>query len=61
MQIEKRAFTIIEFCQAYGVSRAKLYLLWAEAVGPRRTRIGVRVYILVADADAWIAGHREVA
>jgi len=59
MAVEKRAYSIPEFCEAYSISRAKVYLTWAEGVGPTRTKIGARVVILVTDAEQWIAGHRE--
>ena len=52
--------TICEFCQRYRISRAKLYNCWSSpSCGPKRTRVGRRVYIRLQDAEEWLLGHRE--
>jgi hypothetical protein len=50
----KKAYTLMEFCETYRVSRSELYKLWARGAGPRHKRIGLRkIIILVEDAEAW--------
>jgi hypothetical protein len=56
MDVERAVWTVAEFCKAYSLSHSKLYLLWAEGCGPRKFRVGARVYIRVEDAADWARG-----
>lgn len=49
----KRAYTIRQFCDAYGISRAFLYELWKEGQGPKRFKVGARVLISDVAALEW--------
>jgi hypothetical protein len=53
------SLTILEFCRAEKVSRAKLYLLWAEGMGPRTFNIGSHKRISYAAQRAAVAMLRE--
>lgn len=48
-------FTIRTFCEAHHISAAKFHELVAEGRGPRRMRVGRRVYITVEAAAEWRA------
>lgn len=47
------SLTIAEFCAAEKVSRAKLYLLWAERKGPRTFNIGTKRLISAEARQEW--------
>src|SRR5262252_1959111 len=47
------AFTVLEFCQAFGISVALLYKLWAQGQGPDRMMVGSRTLISEVAADKW--------
>jgi hypothetical protein len=49
----RRAFTVNEFCDAYRISRSKLYLLWKDGAGPIRKAIGAKTIITVEAAEQW--------
>jgi len=49
----KQAFSINEFCQNYGFSRAKFYLLLNEGRAPKIMKIGRRSLISREAADRW--------
>ncbi|QDM33523.1 hypothetical protein FNL55_20910 [Tardiphaga sp. vice352] len=57
--MDKLAFTIPEFCAQHGISRALLYKLWTDGIGPRTMRAGSRVLISTESAAAW-RREREV-
>jgi hypothetical protein len=40
--IERLAFTVDEFCQAFRMSRASLYNAWLAGTGPKFKTIGVK-------------------
>jgi len=46
-------FTIKQFCESHGFSRASLYNLWNEGRGPKTVRVGRRVMITAEAAAAW--------
>ena len=52
-QGERAVFTVAEFCDAHRISRAKLYQLWQEGIGPRVMRVGNKVLITVEAAADW--------
>ena len=52
-----RAYTVEQFLQAYNLSRSTLYRLWERRQGPAVMRVGRRVLIPVAAADAWAKAH----
>ena len=51
--IEKHAFTVAEFCAAYGIGRTKFY---AEIQAGRLKirKAGKRTIVAREDADAWL-------
>ncbi len=51
--ITKKAYSINEFLQAYSISRAGLYVLWASGRGPKVTTVGGRRLICVEAAEEW--------
>jgi hypothetical protein len=51
--IQRRAYRIIEFCAAHGVSRAKYYQLKNLGLGPRETDAGGVIIITEEDAARW--------
>jgi hypothetical protein len=56
----RAAYTINEFCDAYRISRGKLYQLWAQGIGPRWVNIGKKRIITIEAAGDWrIEGERR--
>lgn len=51
--MEKKAFTIAEFCQAYNISRGRLHELDRAGLGPKTYRIASRPYVSLAAAQEW--------
>ena len=51
--IPRRAFRIVEFCAAHGVSCAKYYELRKLGLGPHETDVGGVIIITEEDATAW--------
>ena len=51
--IEREALTIVEWCQAHGISRATFYKLVSAGLAPRRMRVGRRVLISREAAAEW--------
>ena len=54
------AYSIDEFCAAHRISRAAIYNLWRDGLGPRWLHVGSRRIITVEAAQAW-ARAREAA
>jgi hypothetical protein len=51
--MSKKSYTIAEFCAAYSVSRAFLYKLWDNGLGPNYYKLGTRRFISVEAAEEW--------
>ena len=47
------AFTVPEFCQAHGISRALFYLRQRDGRGPRVMKCGRRTLIARESAEVW--------
>jgi hypothetical protein len=47
------AFSIPQFCAAHDISRASLYNLWRNGLGPCRMKVGSRTLISVEAAAEW--------
>jgi hypothetical protein len=47
------AFTVVEFCTAYRISRALFYVLLRDGRGPRVMKAGNRTLISRDAADEW--------
>lgn len=51
---ERAAFTVEAFCISHSISRAHLYQLWKDGLGPKRIPgIGRKVLISVEAAREW--------
>ena len=48
-----KALTINQFCKMYGFTRSYFYKLKDQNKAPKTYNLGKRVYIAVADAEAW--------
>jgi hypothetical protein len=59
-QGQHAAYTVAEFCQAYRISRSKLYQLWDVGIGPRVLKIGAKILITIDAARDW-QRERETA
>jgi predicted DNA-binding transcriptional regulator AlpA len=53
------AYSINRFVQESSISRALLYKLWKEGLGPKRISLGRKVVIPRLDAEAWLAGLQK--
>jgi len=53
MDIERRSYSVAEFCVSYGMSRATFYRLLQSGQGPAVYHIGKRTMISAAAADEW--------
>lgn len=51
--MDKRAFTIAEFCEAYKISRGRFHELDQAGLAPKTYRIASRPYISMAAAQEW--------
>jgi len=51
--VPRAAYSVREFCEAYGISKAMYYKLKADHLNPREMRIGSRVRISLEAAQAW--------
>lgn len=51
--MEKKAYSIPDFLEAYSLSRSTLYRLWQENRGPHTLRVGRKVLIPVEAAQEW--------
>ena len=51
--IQRRAYRIVEFCAAHGVSRAKFYELRKLGLGPHETEVDGVIIITEEDAARW--------
>jgi hypothetical protein len=53
VQHRSGAYSVAEFCKAYGLSVPMLYKLWARGEGPTFMKVGVRTLISYEAADKW--------
>lgn len=51
--VETRAFSIAQFCQAYGISRATFYNLKKSGNAPAILNVGRRKLITTSASEAW--------
>jgi hypothetical protein len=58
--IPRAAYSIAEFCEAFGISIRTYFKLREQGKGPREMRLGRRVLITVESALTW-AREREAA
>ena len=49
----KQAWTIDEFCQSHGISRATFYNLLKRGAAPRIMKVGARTLVSEAAAAEW--------
>jgi len=54
MHTKTLSYSIKDFCQIVGISRATLYKAWAENNGPKTIKVGKRRLISRNAADEWI-------
>ncbi|HHH43257.1 MAG TPA: DNA-binding protein [Gammaproteobacteria bacterium] len=53
-QPANEVLSVAQFCNLYGISRALFYRLRNEGRAPRVFKVGRRVLITRAEADAWL-------
>lgn len=51
--INKQTYSILQFCEAHNISRAKFYLLLNEGKAPRIMKVGRRRLISIESAADW--------
>jgi hypothetical protein len=51
--MDRKAHTVDEFAAAHGISRAMLYKLWQQGIGPRYMQVGCRRIISEESAADW--------
>lgn len=59
--MEKLAFSIDEFCKAYGICRASFYNLAKRGQAPAVMRVGARRLISAEAAAEWRRGREAAA
>jgi predicted DNA-binding transcriptional regulator AlpA len=57
----KQAWTIEEFCQSHGISRATFYNLMKRGTAPRIMKVGTRTLVSVDAAAEWRERMERVA
>ena len=50
---DRRAYTIVEFCEAFGIGEAFYYKLKKQGKGPVEMKVGARTLISVEATDDW--------
>ena len=58
---ERACYDIKSFCKTHEVSKAFLYKLWSQGLGPKRKVVGSKILITVKDAKAWLHGPDQAA
>jgi predicted DNA-binding transcriptional regulator AlpA len=53
MNLKKDVYTVPEFCESHGFSRAFFYKLLKEGNGPKLMRLRKRVFITKESAKEW--------
>lgn len=56
-QVPLAAYSVAEFCSAYGLTKVTLYKLWKQNEGPRFCKVGRRTLITIEAATDW---HRHL-
>jgi predicted DNA-binding transcriptional regulator AlpA len=51
--VDRAAYSVIEFARSHGLSRAHVYNLLKDGLGPRVMRCGRRTLISKEAAEAW--------
>lgn len=51
--VERRAYSVAEFCASYNVSKSTFYKMARNGTGPRLMRVGERTLVSVEAADEW--------
>ncbi|HRP94892.1 MAG TPA: hypothetical protein PL143_01450 [Rhodocyclaceae bacterium] len=51
--MDKPVYEVPEFCADHGISKVHLYALWKEGRGPRRMKVGRRVFVTREAAAEW--------
>jgi len=51
--MEKKAYSIGEFCDQHGICRATFYNLRKQGIGPRIMKVGGRILISEEAAAGW--------
>ena len=52
--MDKKAYSIAEFCEIYGLSRSGFYKLRCLGDGPQIFKVGTHVLISLRAAQAWV-------
>jgi excisionase family DNA binding protein len=53
MTAERQAYSVADFCNAFGIARSTFYRLLHEGRGPSLIHIGKRTLISVDAVDQW--------
>ena len=53
IMINKQTYSILQFCEAHNISRAKFYLLLNEGKAPKLMKVGRRRLISMESAADW--------
>lgn len=51
--MNKKAYTVDQFCEAHAISRAFIYKLWENGLGPHYYKLGARRFVSVEAAEEW--------
>jgi hypothetical protein len=51
--VPKAAYSIDEFCAAYGISKSTYFKIKANGEGPREMKVAGRILISIEAAQAW--------
>jgi hypothetical protein len=59
--MQRGAYSVAEFCEAYRLSIPLLYKLWSKGEGPALMKVGVRTLISFEAADKWRRDRERVS
>jgi predicted DNA-binding transcriptional regulator AlpA len=51
--VSRAAYSVRQFCEAFGISETTYFKLKSKGKGPREMRLGKRILISLEAADAW--------
>jgi predicted DNA-binding transcriptional regulator AlpA len=59
--VQPQALTIIQFCEAFGISEAFYYKLKRQGIGPKEMKLGTRILISMEAAAQWRTERENAA
>jgi predicted DNA-binding transcriptional regulator AlpA len=59
-RVTPEAYSVLGFCQAFGISKSLFYKLCQEGRGPKKLKVGRRTLVSRLAATEWMAGLESI-